>query len=501
MKLLIADDQQSLHTYLLKMIKWEEFGITEIQHAYDGKQTLRMVRENAPHLVILDIRMPFMSGLEMLKQLHDLPRKPKTIILSAHDEFEYARDALHLNVAQYLLKPVDPHLLNKAVTALLGEVRQEYRQSLTREFGNLVHSRSFHPDTVELFRAAFAALQIDRYLLLDVCGDFPSGNLPTEAFAGLIPDTEVICYRKSPDGYVCFMGLSSRWKEAKPLEMARKIWEQWTESCPNARLSAGVSRVAEEPEEILHLLKQSEEANAMHFYSLEPVNAFAEGYFERDWPISEFQRYEKEFVEKTSFAFHTEALVQLVRELFGDFRRKRMHPDYVYTLISQCLRQIGQTPPASDSIGAEPQPGSPDFLRSFRNVDDLEAMFVSRIRRMEKQQDSALGLDETMLKIKQYIDLHYGEDLSLQTVARLFSIDRFQLSRLFKQQFHVNYWSYVMQVRMEKAAEMLTGTALKNSAIAAATGFVDESHFSRAFKNYFKMTPKEYRQSRGKRSP
>ncbi len=87
--------------------------------------------------------------------------------------------------------------------------------------------------------------------------------------------------------------------------------------------------------------------------------------------------------------------------------------------------------------------------------------------------------------------------MSLQLIADRFGIDKFQLSRLFKQELGVNYWNYVMQVRMEKAAELLLRTDEKNSSIASATGFVDESHFSRTFKKYFDMSPKQYRMLHG----
>jgi len=91
------------------------------------------------------------------------------------------------------------------------------------------------------------------------------------------------------------------------------------------------------------------------------------------------------------------------------------------------------------------------------------------------------------------VELNYSEDLSLQSVADAFRMDKYQLSRMFKQQIGVNYWQYVMQIRIDKAAELLAETSLKNSAIAEMTGFVDESHFSKTFKKHTGVSPKDYR--------
>jgi YesN/AraC family two-component response regulator len=507
MKLLIADDQESLHIFLDRTMNWEALGITDVRHAYDGKETLRLAEQFAPDLLILDIRMPFMTGLEALKSLQECSRKPKTIILSAHDEFEYARDALQLNAVQYLLKPVDISLMEAAVRSLVSDIRKEREASLTHAFGRLVHSRVFEPGSLQAIGEAFQALQIRRYAVLDVYGESGSESLMkawiSEGGSGGPADSEAtvrpVIYRKSPNGYSCLLGLTAELPEPESslLELARRVSARWTASFPEARVSIGVSRTAADPSLLLDLIGESEEANLLNFYAPENVSMYTEGCFSQDWCVSDFQKYKNAFKEKVALEFRQQALIQLVAELFRDFRQKRIHPDNVYALALHYLYTIGQAMNRTGMKNAFLDGISLDTLRQSRHIAELEAAFTAMIRQLAEAMEEAPGLSETVMKVREYVQLHYGEDLSLHTVSQLFAIDRFQLSRAFKQQFNVNYWTYVTQVRMEKAAEMLTGTDLKNSVIAAATGFVDESHFSRAFKKYYGMTPREFRQSKG----
>lgn len=104
---------------------------------------------------------------------------------------------------------------------------------------------------------------------------------------------------------------------------------------------------------------------------------------------------------------------------------------------------------------------------------------------------------DTLARIRDYINAHPGEELSLAAMADRFFISRFQISRLFKQLYGVNYQDYILSVRMELAAGMLSRTHARLYEIAAAAGFDEPSYFSSVFKRYYGMSPREYRQKKG----
>ncbi|MCZ8518217.1 MULTISPECIES: response regulator transcription factor [Paenibacillus] len=379
MKLLIADDQMSLHQFLHKMIDWGALGITEVQSAFDGEQAAGLAASAEPDLLLMDIRMPGVNGIEALRRIQSQVHKPKAVILSAYDQFDYAREALKLSVSQYLLKPVDTQLLEAALRELIAEVRSERGALLERELVQLSCAARLPEWRLDGVARAFRTLEIACFAIVTVIGEAEYESASPSGYPSLPERVTVV---PLPSGHSdgerhYFVGL--------PAEM------DGDEQCAGLRASlgegrgasaAGISRTARDVRELAQLLAESREA---------------------------------------------------------------------------ALRAREGSKACGD--GAAP-------------------------RTADKLQD-----------IRLHIERHLDGDLCLQTVADLYGIDKFQLSRTFKQEFGENYWSYVTRLRLGKAAQLLGETDWKNGRIAEATGYADESHFSKAFKKHFGVAPKGYRAS------
>jgi two-component system response regulator YesN len=374
MKLLIADDQISLHRYLDKVMNWEEMGFTEVQHAYDGEEAAAKVASFRPDLMILDIHMPLLNGIESLRRVRQSGHQPRTIILSAYDQFEYARDALHLQVSHYLLKPVDAEQLRNALGDLIRESASSARRMIGGELERIIYSGGMEDEALATIRQGFEMLGIDRYAVVTYADSSPEGA-------------------------------TSRWMREQ---------------------AAGWFSCA--------ICGKTRKENVMLIGGREELT---EG--------------------------NLRAFIETVRQHAA--------------ASSAAPLTFGISPIAQDAAL-------------------LPRLIAESAQALKEPAETGARLQETIWRIKAYIDGSYHEDLSLQSVADRFKIDKYQLCRVFKKEFGVNYWTHVMKVRMEKAAELLAGTNWKNSRIAEHTGFLDESHFSRAFKKYYGVTPKAYRQSR-----
>lgn len=376
MKLLIVDDQLSLHRYLDKVMDWKELGFTKVQHAYNGEEAVSMIETFRPDLMIMDIHMPLLNGIDSLKRIQHRDKIPRTIILSAYDQFEYAREALRLHVSQYLLKPVDAGLLREALRELVQECISDAQKSIRSELERTIYAGQIEADSLMTLRDCMEFLAIERYAIVT----FEDGQPAEYDYSGLLQE-------RSNINIYCMMSCKSRKEQVV--------------------LVGGGDDLSSEQ------LREGSEAVMGRVAELTPSHALSVGI--------------------SSIAQDAAFLPKLITESMLELRA-----------------------PASEN--------------------------GSKLR-------------EAVRRVKPYVEDCYREDLSLQSVADRFDIDKYQLSRAFKQEFGVNYWAYVVQVRMNKAAELLTGTNWRNNHIAEQIGFVDESHFSRAFKKHFGVTPKEYRAS------
>ncbi|MCZ1269530.1 response regulator, partial [Paenibacillus tundrae] len=126
--LLIVDDEKSVVDSLALTIPWEEHSIQEVHRAYSAAEALDIASKHAIDIMITDIRMPEMDGLELILEIRKFSHKIRCIILSGHDEFEYAQKAVQYQATNYLLKPIDTDELIHSVTAAIQDIEHEWEE-------------------------------------------------------------------------------------------------------------------------------------------------------------------------------------------------------------------------------------------------------------------------------------------------------------------------------------------------------------------------------------
>lgn len=117
-KTVIVDDEPNIREGLKLIINWEELGFEIIGEASNGRAALTLIKETMPDLIITDIKMPELTGLELIKECKKIGKEFSYIILSGHSEFEMAKKALHMGVSNYLLKPIDEIELEETLTEI-----------------------------------------------------------------------------------------------------------------------------------------------------------------------------------------------------------------------------------------------------------------------------------------------------------------------------------------------------------------------------------------------
>ena len=127
-QVMLADDENDVLEVIQKKIDWNALGLEEPVKASNGVEALELAEKVQPDIVMTDIKMPYMDGLELARQLRQLYPDIRIIILSGFDEFEYAKEAVHLNAVEYLLKPIDSEYLTAVFRKITASLDQEHEE-------------------------------------------------------------------------------------------------------------------------------------------------------------------------------------------------------------------------------------------------------------------------------------------------------------------------------------------------------------------------------------
>ncbi|MEG2203357.1 MAG: response regulator, partial [Christensenellaceae bacterium] len=127
-KLLIVDDEELVRNAVVNIIDWNSINITEVMQAEDGELALDIANQFRPDIILTDIRMPFMDGLEMARQVHEILPETKIVILTGHDEFEYAVKSIKLGITDYIVKPISAENLLQTMNKIVRSLGHERSQ-------------------------------------------------------------------------------------------------------------------------------------------------------------------------------------------------------------------------------------------------------------------------------------------------------------------------------------------------------------------------------------
>lgn len=464
MKLLIADDQPSVHRMLEHCLNTQALGITCLLHAENGHQALELVESRQPELMLLDIEMPGLDGLTVSERLRE-QRDTRVIILTAYPNFKYAQRAIKNNVQDYLLKPIDVDEIHRVLAENIRQIRQQVRQ--------------------RLYAAIHALLQLEVLSASrqhELAGLQERAGIRWFALAGARKGEDL----RALDGVELGFTASFTWGHIGFFMFDEpRCWEAYHSGLATmAKGHVGLSQPFEDLCRLPECYNQATKAMQQGFYAPH-VAAHDPGFFNRH--MSPEIELPLETLHKAVESGERAWMQTAVRGLFEAFRQAGSHPVLVARLCqSLLLEHYGQlaeeTGPIEDgAIHHEVQKVEESFLNA------LLACAQSR------QQPHVKSDAQIIEDIHQYIDEHYDCDLSLDSVAARFFINKYQISRSFKKKYGMKYQDYIIQVRMERAATLAENTSRKLYEIAQAVGYNDPGYFSIAFKKYHGISPNQYR--------
>lgn len=539
-KVLIIDDEEPLREAIRILGDWKGLGISEVLEATDGKTGLERIAEHSVDLVMVDMKMPGMSGAELLQVLEtDYPDLP-AIVISGYNDFEYTRQAIRSKVVDYLLKPINRHDLNAALRKAVDLL--EARRVRESEFINRnitlnmslpklkekmylsIIDRSFRSQTNEAFLPLIGAddpdnrfaavvvrmLNMEKVRQARFHSDvdllhFAVANMLNE-IAGEYFQAFSFASPKQDRELIVILTMKGAYRE----DIAYRSLHQMNKALAALQELLGIVAVAGigTPCSGIMEIASSYEAAKSAINGIDLLKL--KGYLAANTALKAVQDAPLVSGRIQQFRAALEAGNSAgARSILGEALKRWGSAD-AFTIgeadqaLNRCVILLNDISlelgvPRGKLPLMEEHPirfmGLSDDFASFkqfsRMLDDALSFYLEQIRQVQSaNRPFEIG------DIKTYIDNHYFEDIKISMFADKYFLSREYIMKLFKQQFGCGIHEYVQRIRMDKAKELLDDPGLKIQDISEMLGFKDKNYFSKAFRNYFSISPTEYRTAR-----
>jgi two-component system response regulator YesN len=537
-RVLVVDDEKEIRNGLMGLLPWAEWGVDEVMGADDGDTALELALQARPELIITDIRMPRMSGLQLIEELVRNKFEGSVIVISGFDDFQYAKDAFKLGVTDYLLKPISKDELAKAVAISLQRMREQRAQEQNRSMIEQGYAQAIPRMREEVLRELIERpyresqeLRIEHKLhqlqlqwLLDTqlrLVIFSIDSLKALTNADNAIDAEMLLTtvgsmleqyfdERLLDRYVLFRSRDDNWialfesgedgmaelLDGMSAEISERIRKQL-----KIRVYSGTEGSLGGIQKLFELYRGALESLV---YLKVHGNVEGDGSEESD----PYEHYEyqlanaKELVEILKYGTEKD-----IHEAMGGYPRlvkswQVQHPKDLQQRTFEWLLGVFRTAQKTTGWKETSWEKNPivlwEQLERFDTLESLQEQVASQLLKASESMKGQFDARSQIVYEAQRIILQrYQENLTLQTVAEHVHVTPVWLSKLFKKETDMNFLEYLTDIRMKKAAELLADLNHKVYQISYMIGYQDPVHFSKLFKRKYGCTPQEYRNSRG----
>ncbi len=531
-KILIVDDEIFVRMGLKMSIDWASRGFELLGEASNGQEALEKISETPPDIVITDIKMPVMDGIGLIKEISSSYPAIKCLVLSNYDEFELVKEAMKLGAVDYFLKvTIESDKLLEALEQVCEKLdgertaadRRRAIDQTIREHRTVIERKYYldlvgHDGTPESLKATIDALGLKLYdmrgvillLLLRDYRELLEGRFQSDRrlleFTILNVVDELINHQSggkivehSPGAYAMIVS----WREppdgnrvADLAERVRRALRDYLSIEANVVCGAPFAGHGSLQEALASLDKLKLEA----FYEQEGgVLRQGQAVFP-DGAIAEAYRAAKSRL-KLFVGLGDGARAAACLEAFVDeTRERRIDPLLAKRHVAALAGalQDGLAVKLGDKEGTPIDTAIAVRLEEAEDFAELKRTALGFARQGERLLESHAGQQsprDEIVKVIAYVKEHYRQRVSLEEMARRVAMNKSYFSRLFKQETGEAFQDFLIRTRMEQAREQLLATDKKVADIATDVGYNDIFYFTRAFKQYYRMSPGEYKKN------
>ena len=535
-KVFLVEDEIVIRDGIKNSIQWEKEGFEFVGEAGDGELAYPMILKEQPDILITDIKMPFMDGLELSRLVKQELPDIKILILSGYDEFEYAKEAIRTGVAEYLLKPVSSIKLLEVlhgVTSTIVQERQE-KELLRKYEADMLENREYQKDeflnriltqslSVTEILAQAKALSMDlsaqlyNTILLEAAGISSAeetgeqgggGNMFTEIESVLEEQNGLYTFRRSAESWLILCLAEDSLQMDQKVQLVEACIRSVLDHCPvRTEYFGAIGRPVSRIRELKESVAAAERVFACRYLKGWNQIVGSEDISENNSENSELNvgsleiaKLDRKILEgflKTGLRGQASSFMD---EYFASLGEKNIQSLLFrqYVTMDAYLTAVG----VLESIGYN----SDEFVTRCGDFKDMESVFqtVEHTKKylihliettIDFREAVSKGTNGSLLKAaRSYIEQNFdNEDISLNTVASTVNLSPNYFSTVFSQEMGMTFIEYLTRVRMEKAKELLRSSSMKTAEIAYAVGYKDSHYFSYLFKKTQHCTPREFK--------
>lgn len=523
-KLLIADDEYWTREKIRTMIEWKDYGLEFMDPAENGEEVLQKIEKEKPDILITDINMPFLNGVELVSIVKERYPDIVVFVISGYDDFDYVKTTLMAGAINYLLKPVTKIDLVNAISKALEIISKAETDNLQilkassliqdRELSLLVEKEDtpFTPTVTINNNMDFAGCSL---ILIKI-------HNMTELMVQYNYDMNLLSY-----------SMKKKWKELLAIDnllIFNHIYRSNEFIIVTELENSEQKKLAVK---ILNMMKTEMQspisiAISEHSYSIESIHtAYIQSVsvlmtrkYKRENVIL-FCRKEEEIIRKDVKSKITEEMEKKLKSLLKSGNQKAIYEllfenigiahceeqEWEYLEVKQAIKRIcniltdymveqGTFKEILDIENLVELADKTIESLDIKNLTEVICEIIQITVTVQKEEFSGTIKDVVKQAVK-YINENYFEELTLVSLSEKFNVESSYFSKMFRQETGETLMLYIAKVRMEKAKEYMQDMNINLTEIAFMVGYDDYTYFSRVFRKMAGTSPREYRNSIG----
>lgn len=501
---MLAEDEEFILEGIKNIINWEILGLEIIHMAKNGKEALEMWEEEHVDIVITDISMPCINGLQLLKELRDQDKRVRFIILTGYDEFEYARTAIRLDVENYILKPIDEEQLEEVLKDTIKKLEEidKRKNSMLEDQARLIKFLSGKMNKEEM------CIYLKELGIKDKKNYLVAANIKMELkYYNSSTVTDIILYLKnsySGDKIQIFyyekdeilILITCNINDRETLRAYFSSMQNKIETCFNILTFVTIAPVFNdflELPEAYKITKKLQKYLIIEGYGNFIDEGDIEGRQTKDIIIDESKFY------KLVLNKDKKGVIDYLEDLLiNNAKQQKISIDAIYQLsikIAMILQKIIEEYQLLETNEIRNFSDILEDLNAAEDIFTIKTMFIAEITEIiELLHTEDSHYTPVIKQIISEVQKNYKADMNLKTLAYKYNMNPSYLGQIFQKEVGCSFAQYLSNIKNGIARDLILNTNMKINDIAQEVGYPDTSYFYRKFKQCYGVSPASLRE-------